>query len=90
MGEVPCSRLFLPSQFCSIFPNIQKSIRKVKKLLYNQKVKKIVVTGGHLTPALATIEELRKDPEPIDGGIDHAVLGVMPRGCDQFGLWFQF
>lgn len=26
-------------------------------------MKKIVVTGGHLTPALATIEELRKDPE---------------------------
>ncbi len=26
-------------------------------------MKKIVVTGGHLTPALATIDELRKDPE---------------------------
>lgn len=26
-------------------------------------MKKIAVTGGHLTPALATIEELRKDPE---------------------------
>lgn len=26
-------------------------------------MKKIIVTGGHLTPALATIEELRKDPQ---------------------------
>src|SRR3989344_4966493 len=40
-------------------------------------MRKIIVTGGHLTPALATIEELRKNPddEIIFIGRAHATEG---------------